>query len=183
MSKSLAVPLSAPYAERLSFQSYAPAPPIEGVWTHPLCKHRSSNGALMEFLRIGPNGIVGLPSSLEPKQVNVSWAAPGRINAFHVHVRYHQDELWTVPHGSLLVWLADMRKGSPTEGIRRKLVLCAEQPALVHIPTGVAHGYRAGHEGAILLYAADAQFDPEDPNEGRIPWDVFGADIWEDDRG
>ena len=41
----------------------------------------------------------------------------------------------------------------------------------------------AGGEGALLTYAMKAQFNLIDPNEGRLPWDHFGRDLWEDDRG
>jgi dTDP-4-dehydrorhamnose 3,5-epimerase len=29
----------------------------------------------------------------------------------------------------------------------------------------------------------NSQFDVQDPNEGRLAWDFFGAELWEDDRG
>ena len=45
--------------------------------------------------------------------------------------------------GVMKVWLADMRAGSPTAGHRRAVILTAAAPALLHIPTGVAHGYQA----------------------------------------
>lgn len=183
MPKSPSVPLIAAYQDKLTFQSYPPPPAIDGVWLHKLRKHRSTNGALMEFLRLGPDGSEGLPTPFTPRQISVSWAAPGRVNAFHIHVKRPQAELWTVAQGQLLVWLADMRAESTTRDVRRGLVLSAEEPALLHIPTGVAHGYRAGPDGALVLYAMDSQFDAADPNEGRIPWDVFGPGIWEDDRG
>lgn len=82
-----------------------------------------------------------------------------------------------------MVWLVDCRAGSSTLGVRRKLVLSGEQPTMVHIPSGVAHGYQASEEGATLLYSMDAQFDLDDPNEGRIAWNVFGDELWETDRG
>jgi dTDP-4-dehydrorhamnose 3,5-epimerase len=34
-----------------------------------------------------------------------------------------------------------------------------------------------------LLYTMDQQFDISDPNEGRLPWDQFGTDLWNEDRG
>jgi dTDP-4-dehydrorhamnose 3,5-epimerase len=137
----------------------------------------------MEILRLGPEGTEGLPACLAVRQISVSWAAPGRVNAFHIHAREQQDELWTVVQGSLFVWLVDMREQSPTAGARRSVLLSSEQPSLLHIPSGVAHGYKAGCDGATVVYSMDAQFDPSNPNEGRIPWDLFGAEIWEDDRG
>lgn len=167
----------------LTFQEYASQPPIEGVFHHPLKKHRSLEGAFMEHLRL-TNGLTeDLPVLFEPRQLSVAWAVPGRVNAFHLHPKRTQDELWCVLEGELLVWLVDVREGSLTQGNRRPFLLSGEAPALLHIPSGVAHGYRAGHRGAVLLYAMNSQFDPADPNEGRLPWDFFGSEIWADDKG
>lgn len=181
--KPHAIELAPEYASRLSFENYPPAPQVEGVWVQTLRKNRGENGAFMEVLRLGTQGVQGLPGPLVPQQLSVSWASPGRINAFHIHVREEQNELWCVLQGQLLVWLLDCRAASPTLGARRRLILSGEQPALLHIPSGVAHGYRAAEEGATLLYAMDAQFDLAHPNEGRLPWDHLGAGLWEGDRG
>lgn len=167
----------------LSFQNYITPSPIEGVFYQPLKKYRALEGAFMEYLRLGAGQVEGLAATFEARQISVSWAAPGRINAFHIHPKRPQDEVWCVLEGSLLVWLVDLREGSPTKGHRRSFLLSGEAPALLYIPTGVAHGYRAGHQGALLLYAMNDQFNPADPNEGRLPWDFFGADLWADDRG
>jgi dTDP-4-dehydrorhamnose 3,5-epimerase len=94
-----------------------------------------------------------------------------------------QDELWCVVAGTMMVHLVDLREGSPTLNARARWVLSGEEPALLHIPAGVAHGYKAGPDGAMLLYAANSQFDPDDPNEGRLPPDYFGKELWEADRG
>ncbi|MCX7782623.1 MAG: dTDP-4-dehydrorhamnose 3,5-epimerase family protein [Meiothermus sp.] len=166
----------------LSYQNY-PAPlEIEGVLLQPLRKYRSLEGAFMEHLRLTGGLVEGLPP-FEARQISVSWAVPGRINAFHIHPKRPQDEVWCVLEGSLLVWLVDLRADSPTRDNRRSFLLSGEAPALLYIPSGVAHGYRAGHQGALLLYAMNDQFNSTDPNEGRLPWDFFGADLWADDRG
>jgi dTDP-4-dehydrorhamnose 3,5-epimerase len=167
----------------LSYQSYAPLPSIEGVAYQPLKKHLALEGAFMEHLRLSGGLVEGLPGPFEARQISVSWAVPGRINAFHLHPRRTQDEIWCVLQGQLLVWLADLRAGSSTLGHKRPFLLSGEAPGLLVIPSGVAHGYRAGHQGAMLLYAMNSQFDPADPNEGRLPWDFFGAELWADDKG
>ncbi|WP_135229243.1 dTDP-4-dehydrorhamnose 3,5-epimerase family protein [Deinococcus fonticola] len=177
------IKLAAPYAEALTFESYPAAPQIEGVWTHPLRKNRSENGAFMEYLRLNDQGVQQLPGALVPRQISVSWAAPNRMNAFHIHVKEEQNEIWCVLQGQLMIWLVDCRADSLTLGTRRKLVLSGEQPTLVHIPSGVAHGYQAGDQGATLLYTMDAQFNLEDPNEGRLSWDIFGVGLWHEDKG
>lgn len=170
-------------AKSLTFQDYSPRPDIDGVFHVPLTKHRAIEGWFMEHLRMSGGKVEALPVDFEVRQVSVSRAEPGRINAFHLHVKEVQDELWTVVAGTMLVWLADVRAGSPTAGVKRSYVLSAEQPVLLHIPAGVAHGYKAGGEGALLVYAMNGQFDPAEPNEGRLPWDYFGAELWEADRG
>jgi dTDP-4-dehydrorhamnose 3,5-epimerase len=167
------VELAPEYARVLKFETYPAAAQIEGVWFQALKKNRSENGAFMEYLRLGDEGIQGLPGGLVPRQISVSWAAPKRINAFHIHVKQEQNEIWCVLSGQLMIWL----------GGQRKLVFSGEQPMLVHIPSGVAHGYQAGEQGATLLYTMDAQFDMTDPNEGRLPWDHFGQELWAEDRG
>jgi dTDP-4-dehydrorhamnose 3,5-epimerase len=169
--------------QALAFQEYASQPSIEGVFHHPLKKHRSLEGAFMEHLRVTGGRAEDLAVPFEPRQISVSWAVPGRVNAFHLHPKRLQDELWCVLEGELLVWLVDVREGSPTQSNRRSFLLSGEAPALLHIPSGVAHGYRAGYRGAVLLYAMNSQFDPADPNEGRLAWDFFGSELWADDKG
>lgn len=177
------IPLTADAAAALTYQSYGRQPAIDGVFHHPLAKHRGLEGWFMEHLRVTGGVAEKLPVPFEIRQISVSRAKPGRVNAFHIHPLDVQDELWCCVQGSLLAWLADLREGSPTAGVRRPYVLTAEAPALLHIPAGVAHGYKGGTEGALLLYAINSQFNAETPNEGRLPWDHFGADLWEEDRG
>lgn len=167
----------------LSFESYPTALEIAGVWTKDLRKNRSENGWFMEYARLAEGHIQNLPTPLEIRQISISQAEPNRINAFHIHTKLEQNELWTVIQGQLMVWLVDCRKDSSTAGVKRKLVLSGEQPIQVYIPAGVAHGYKAGTAGAILAYVMDQQFNISEPNEGRISWSTFGHTLWEEDKG
>lgn len=167
----------------LTFQSYPKPPSIEGVFLKPLQKNRSLEGSFTEILRLLEGAAQDLPIAFPLRQLSFSQASPQRMNAFHIHPNAPQEELWTVLEGDLLVWLVDCRQGSPTRGNRRSFLLSGEDPSLLFIPSGIAHGYRAGSLGALLLYAATQTFDAENPNEGRIPWDHFGKELWEDNRG
>jgi dTDP-4-dehydrorhamnose 3,5-epimerase len=119
------------------------------------------------------------------RQVNYSEMAPGAIKAFHLHAR--QTDVWYVPPSDrLLLVLIDVRKGSPTEGARMRLMLGDGASRLVRIPPGVAHGVRnLGPSPGHLLYFVDVPFTPEPAacDEGRLPWDFLGADVWEMTRG
>ena len=177
------IKLATEYVKATVFQQYRPQAMIEGVFSAPLKKHRLLEGSFMEYLRLDDGIVKALPSRFEVRQVSVSVAEAGRINAFHLHPKTIQDELWCVTAGTLMVWLVDVRADSPTLGVRSRHVLSAEEPSLLHIPSGVAHGFKAGFTGATLIYAMNSQFNPDDPNEGRLPWDYFGKDLWEEDRG
>jgi dTDP-4-dehydrorhamnose 3,5-epimerase len=180
---ALPIPLAADVAAALTYQAYPAAPIIEGVTLRRLAKHRADNGWFMEVVRLTDGRVEGDADAFTVRQLSVSQAAPGRINAFHIHPKRPQAERWTVLSGQLSVWLVDCRATSSTQGVRRRVVLSGEEPALLSIPPGVAHGYKAGAQGALLLYAVSEQFDLQDPNEGRLPWDHWGREPWEEDRG
>ena len=97
--------LSDDAARALTFQDYPSAPEIGGVWLNKLQKRRSDNGFFMEYARVTNGGVENLPAPFDLRQLSVSHAEPGRINAFHVHPNEPQHELWTVVEGQLKVWL------------------------------------------------------------------------------
>jgi len=107
------------------------------------------------------------------------------IKAFHLHKR--QTDVWYVPPSDkLLLVVADVRKGSPSEGLVQRIVLGDGNSRLVRIPPGVAHGVKnlAATRGRII-YLVDTHFspDPDTSDEGRLPWDFAGIDVWEPTRG
>ncbi len=179
----LQVPLADDILPALTFQDYLPRPGIEGVTLTVLGAHRAVNGSFMELFRMTGGVLDGSFPAFTVRQASLSVAAPHRINAFHLHPKVPQSELWCVIQGLMLVWLVDCRASSVSRGVRQPVLLSGEEPAVLRIPAGVAHGYKAGWGGATLLYLTDRQFDPSDPNEGRLPWNHFGAELWEDDRG
>jgi len=55
---------------------------------------------------------------------------------------------------------------------------------LVRIPAGVAHGYRPLTNPCALLYFVTKSFDPERPDELRIPWDHPAVkELWDVPNG
>jgi dTDP-4-dehydrorhamnose 3,5-epimerase-like enzyme len=137
-------------------------------------------GAFTELARVS-GGIAAAFPGFEIKQINYSEMDPGVIKAFHVHRQ--QTDVWFVPPGDkMLLVLLDVRDGSKTRNVQRRLVLGDGGSRLVRIPPGVAHGVKnlAPSRGRVI-YFVDRQFSP-DPNqgdEGRLPWDFAGAAIWE----
>jgi dTDP-4-dehydrorhamnose 3,5-epimerase len=165
-------------------QSYAPAPTIDGVQITSLTRHHDDGGSLTELARL----VDGTPQSVPGftvRQVNFSEIEPDAIKAFHLHTR--QTDVWFVPPTDrVLLVLADVRKGSRTEGVTMRFMLGNGASRLVRIPPGVAHGARnLGAATGRIIYFTDLHFsaDPADCDEGRLPWDYLGAAVWDVTRG
>jgi dTDP-4-dehydrorhamnose 3,5-epimerase len=165
-------------------QAYGGAARIEGVRVVELVRHADDGGAMTELARLTDGRVAGL-TDFVARQVNYSEMAPGTIKAFHLHSR--QTDVWFVPPSDrMLVVLLDVRGGSATEGVRQRLVLGHGASRLVVIPPGVAHGVRnIGETPGRILYFTDTHFSPEPAtcDEGRLPWDFAGRDVWEITRG
>jgi dTDP-4-dehydrorhamnose 3,5-epimerase len=103
---------------------------------------------------------------------------PGTIKAWHLHQR--QDDLWFVPpHDRLLVGLLDAREHSPTYRGRQRIVMGAGRARLLLIPRGVAHGVaNLSGRPASVIYFVNQPFDPQNPDEHRLPHDLVGEDFW-----
>jgi dTDP-4-dehydrorhamnose 3,5-epimerase-like enzyme len=174
-----------PVAKRVfEIQSYGPPPRIEGVEIVELKRFSDDGGSMTELARLTEGHPQALPG-FTVRQINYSEVESGAIKAFHLHQR--QTDVWYVPPTDrMLMVLLDVRQGSKTEGARMRFTLGAGVSRLVRIPPGVAHGVRnlAATAGRII-YFTDVHFSPEPAtcDEGRLPWDYAGAEIWDVIRG
>ena len=167
-----------------SFQDYGAPSAIDGVEIVDLKRFNDDGGAITELGRLTA-GNHGQLKGFECKQINYSEIGPGAIKAYHLHSR--QTDVWYVPpRDKLLLILHDARSGSPTEGATMRFILGDGRHRLVRIPPGVAHGTRnLGTESGCIIYMVDLHFSTEtgECDEGRLPWDYLGADIWEVTKG
>lgn len=176
--------INAKARQAFSFQAYGAGRKIDGVEIIALRRFNDDGGAITELGRLNA-GHHGQAEGFQVRQFNYSEVAPGAIKAYHLHQR--QTDVWYVPpHDKILVVLHDCRAGSPSEGVTVRLVLGDGKDQLLRIPPGVAHGCRniAASMGRII-YMVDVQFsiEPDKCDEGRLPWDHLGAEIWEMVRG
>jgi dTDP-4-dehydrorhamnose 3,5-epimerase len=167
-----------------SLQDYSPAAAIDGVQVVELRRFNDDGGSLTELGRLQGGVHAALPG-FEVKQVNYSEVEPGAIKAFHLHRR--QTDVWFVPPADkMLLVLLDVRAESKSVNVRRRVVLGDGNSRLVRIPPGVAHGVKnlASTRGCII-YFVDTHFSPspDQCDEGRLPWDFAGAEIWDVTRG
>jgi dTDP-4-dehydrorhamnose 3,5-epimerase len=165
-------------------QAYGPAATIGGVQIVELRRHADDGGSMTELARL----LDGHPEAFADftiRQINYSEVEAGAIKAFHLHSR--QTDIWYVPPSDrMLVVLLDAREDSATKGVQMRLMLGNGASRLLRIPPGVAHGVRnLGSVTGRIIYFVDVSFSP-DPglcDEGRLPWDFAGEDVWDITRG
>ena len=165
-------------------QDYSPKTQIDGLEIHNLRRFNDDGGAMTELGRFEDGKLAGVEGFVA-RQMNYSVMEPLAIKAFHLHKR--QTDVWYVPPSDkLLLVVADVREGSPTEGVVQRIVLGDGNSRLVRIPPGVAHGAKNLRTAlpSAIIYFVDVQFSMDDDcDEGRLPWDYFGAELWEVERG
>lgn len=166
--------------KKTSVQDYSGQTSIEGVQIKELRYFTDDGGHFLELNR-WKKGIMQDFPDFDVQQMNYSEMDPGVVKAWHLH--YKQEDIWFVPPmHKLLVILRDCRKDSPTVGVMTRMVMGAGKARLVYIPRGVAHGAaNLWDKSAAIIYFVNNQFDPNPDNtdEQRLPWDVFGSSIWE----
>lgn len=179
-----AVRIAAAARTAYAVQDYSKGAPIDGVQIVELRRFNDDGGSITELGRLTEGLHAQLPG-FQVRQVNYSEIEPGAIKAYHLHLR--QTDVWYVPPcDKLLLVLHDCREASPTLGHTMRFVLGDGKDRLVRIPPGVAHGTTnlATQRGRII-YLVDVQFSPTagECDEGRLPWDFLGADIWDVVKG
>jgi dTDP-4-dehydrorhamnose 3,5-epimerase len=137
---------------------------IEGVKVKKLVKYCDDRGFFAELVRDDEPQLLS-----KFGQASWSMSYPGVIKAFHYHEK--QDDLWFFPSGNAQVVLYDLRKDSPTTGVTDVYYMGEENPIMLLIPKGVAHGYRVlGQKPATIIYFTTESYNPNNPDEKRIPW-------------
>lgn len=172
--------MSLPHAK----QDYSPRPQINGVKVVDLKAFTDDGGYFLELARLPQLAEQHFPGFVL-QQLNYSEMDPGVIKAWHLHE--HQDDIWFVPPSHrLLVALRDVRDGSESKDVTMRLVAGRGKAQLIFIPRGVAHGAaNLWQQPAAILYFVNQQFtaDPDKNDEYRLPWDQFGAEVWEMTKG
>lgn len=143
-------------------------------------------GWFKENLRTDDEGSVlalkDLKINFKIRQSNTSLIAPNGKRFWHIHpakkTLEEQNEIWTTD-GTLLLGLIDLRKNSPTYGIKSKLILSPDKA--VYIPAGIAHGFiNPNNFFVTLVYFTDQYFVPsEETQEHRIDPNELSFDFVE----
>ena len=101
--------------------------------------------------------------------INITWAYPGRVVAWHRHQK--QTDHWFVIKGYLKVGLLD------DDGNHKWVYLGDNDRRVLSIPPGVWHGYMVmGDEETILMYYITSKYDEKNPDEERMTPEEGGVD-------
>jgi len=137
---------------------------IHDVVIKKLVTHSDDRGYFREVLRDDDHLLTRFG------QTSFTKTYPGVIKAFHWHEQ--QDDLWYVADGMARVVLYDRRPDSPTRGVTQVIFAGEDNPLLIYIPIGVAHGFQVlGNKPVMLFYHVTQSYDPQAPDEMRIPFD------------
>ncbi|MCC7209970.1 MAG: dTDP-4-dehydrorhamnose 3,5-epimerase family protein [Anaerolineae bacterium] len=137
---------------------------IHDVVIKPLVTHSDDRGYFREILR-DDDGLLRRFG-----QTSFTKTYPGVIKAFHWH--RDQDDVWYVADGMARVVLYDRRPGSPTCGQTQVVYAGEDNPVVILIPAGIAHGYQViGNKPVLLFYHVTKAYDPREPDEQRIAFD------------
>lgn len=117
----------------------------------------------------------GLPS--EFRQVNQSRSRKGVLRGLHFQHPRGQGKLVGVTRGAVFDVIVDIRVGSPTFGKWSGATLTEDEPRLLWVPVGFAHGFYTLTDVADFVYmctdvyvpSADRVIRWSDPNVG-IDW-------------
>lgn len=99
----------------------------------------------------------------------------GVIRGMHFQTPPHEHaKLVYCAAGAVNDVLLDLRRQSPTFGQVYSLQLTAESGQALHLATGIAHGFVAINEPALMIYNVTSEYAPE--HDSGIRWDSFGFD-------
>ena len=117
-------------------------------------------------------------------QDNVSHSAKGVVRGLHYQSPQAQGKLVRVIKGKIFDVVVDIREGSPNYGQHLGIELSMEDPSMLYIPQGFAHGFMALEDHTEVMYKVTDYYAPNydagivwnDPLLD-IPWPTRGHGI------
>jgi len=129
-----------------------------------------------------------LKASQFPKfgQWSMSYMHSNTIKAFHCHRT--QYDYWFCASGVIKAVVCDLRpvifslefpdlskcQWGEANGCQEFILGDNQEPKVLVIPPGIAHGLKVLQGPAVLMYITTEEYNPND--EGRIPFDALGYD-------
>lgn len=141
--------------------------PLPGLKVVGLRRFADPRGAFTQTFDRAALAALGITDRFERDAHVFSHA--GVLRGLHYTVaRPHAKLVW-VSWGRVWDVVVDIRLGSASFGRHFSIVLSGDQPTLLYVPAGFAHGYCVtGEAGAHMHYKLAGEYDPAD--EAGILW-------------
>jgi dTDP-4-dehydrorhamnose 3,5-epimerase len=134
---------------------------LKGIEIKALKKFADERGFFTEIMRRDWRDIV----TEEIVQANFSISYPGIVRAWHRHLR-GQEDCFVVLKGAMKICVYEEEAEEIDE-----IVMTGDNMHVVKVPGYYWHGFTVlGNERAYLVYFINRQYDYENPDEERRPW-------------
>lgn len=133
--------------------------PIAGAYVLESRVWGDDRGFFREWFR--PEALADHGIDFRVAQTNLSSSVRNVVRGLHYSMsRDGQAKLVTCAAGSVVDVLVDVREGSPTFGEVALVELAGDIGRSVYLPGGVAHGFCATSDVAVLTYLLSSPYDP-----------------------
>lgn len=124
-------------------------------------QHSDDRGLFLEQLRVDRlSELLGFDFLV--KQVNTSVSHKGVVRGIHyADVPPGQAKYVTVPQGSILDFVVDIRVGSPTFGQWDSQILDSAQRNALYIGEGLGHAFVSLEDNTVVTYLVSEVFNPK----------------------
>ena len=145
---------------------------IPGTWVIDVPVMRDDRGTFVKTFQT--SWLENLGCKFELREEFFSESAAGVLRGMHFQTppADHQ-KIVSCTAGRVLDVLLDLRRGE-NYGRSWSIELDADQPRMMLIPRGVAHGFLSLQTGSVMVYKTDHEYAPE--FDAGIAHDSFGFD-------
>jgi dTDP-4-dehydrorhamnose 3,5-epimerase len=167
--------ITSSYLQTLSFKQYSTfnGPTIQDMKFKALRTIVDGRGDVIELWSLPWVEHEGV---IVPQHVYQSATDYGVVKAWHLH-DVHTDQ-FTVTRGKMQVVCVDIRPNSPTHGHVNSFIIGIQNPAMILIPPGIMHGWKAlSQPETIVVNLQSHPYDPSD--EFKYDWNCVLEDVWE----
>jgi len=151
---------------------------IDGIHVRDLHVNVDDRGILVELMR--DDWCDEYFNKISLKQIYLVANKTKAVRAFHKHDRLV--DYFCIIQGNGKFVFVDDRPDSKTFENMEIINVTDQRLQLITVPTGVFHGWKADI-GTILISGASTLYKGENKafglDEFRIPWDTYGAGVWE----
>lgn len=142
----------------------------------PFCAE-DTRGYYKKYYEIAAFKEVGLPTQYS--ESSDIFSHRGAVRGLHYQECFSQGKLLHVIQGKIFDVALDLRSGSKTFGKWKAFELSGNEPTMLYIPEGFAHGFMALEDNTYFSYQCTGKYHPEscggilwnDPALG-IPWPI-----------